>query len=323
MVFFFYGDNSYEIAQAVSKIKNRYQEQTGGLLDVEVCDMSELPLGELLDALGTQPMFAGSRLMIIRNLGTNTTANQKIADILQLIPKSTVAILIDQEVDRRSTYFRTLSKLNNSKEFVPLDQAKMRNWIKREVERFGGTIDSLAIQKLYERVAHEYRPRDRAAMRAAGADQWQLTEEIKKLIGFNSNITTETIEELVVPNIEQTIFELVDAVTRGHSREALKIYQNISERGVSDQQILAMLNWQYRGIVLAKDNVGSNDYISVFGLNPYTANKAATLGNAMNFEQLQQAYRLMVGADLSIKSGEKPSELAIEQLLYELAQVSV
>jgi len=326
MIFFFYGDNSYAIAQAVAQIRDQYARKTGGLLDVQSFDMTTTPLSELLDALATRPMFAGSRLLVVRSLGSNKTANTQIADIVQVIPDSTVAVLIDSEIDRRSSYFRTLTSGvagKNAREFLPLEPVKLRAWIKQTVESLGGEIEPLAVQKLYETVAHEYRPRDRALMKRAGADQWQLAEEIKKLIGFDPKITLETIADLVVPNIEQTIFELVDAVARGHSNDALQMYANLIEHGASDQQILAMLNWQYRNIVLARENVGvDSKWTQEFGLSPFVASKAATLGNTLSFEQLRAAYLLMLEADLSIKMGDKPSNLALEQLIYQMCQVS-
>lgn len=323
MVFFFYGDNSYAIAQAIAQIRAQYEQKTGGLLDVQTFDMADTPLTDLLDALATRPMFAGSRLLVVRGLGSNKTANAQIADIVEVVPKSSVVVLVDSEVDRRSSYFRTLAAGKNAREFMPLEPAKLRAWIKQTVESLGGIIESLAVQKLYETVAHEYRPRDRAMMKRAGADQWQLAEEIKKLIGYNPAITLETIADLVVPNIEQTIFELVDAVARGHSAEALRIYQNLITHGASDQQILAMLNWQYRNIVLARENIGADSkWTYEFGISPFVASKAATLGNTLSFEQLQAAYRLMIEADMSIKTGDKPSALALEQLIYQMCQVS-
>lgn len=320
MTFFFYGDNSYETAQAVAKLQAQYVAKTGGALDVQSFDMSDANLRDVLNALAVQPMFASSRLVIVRGLGTNKDAGAQIGDILKLVPKSTVLVLVDNEVDKRNSYFKTLLREAKSSEFTPLAAAKMRDWITARVRAMGGEIDSITAQKLYERVAHDPRARDRGALRRAGADQWQLEQEIIKLVSYDPKITSKTIELLVVANVEQTIFALVEAVAGGQEKLALQIYQNLITHGVADQQILAMLNWQYRTIVLARENTGGNaGWMGEFGISPYVASKAAGLGNRLDYERLVQAYELIVGADFSIKTGAKPSGLALEELIYQLA----
>ncbi len=320
MTFFFYGDNSYEIAQAVQKLQAQYQRKTGGSLDVQSFDMSDANLRDVLNALAVQPMFASSRLVIVRGLGTNKTANTQIDDMLKLVPESTVLVLVDTEVDRRSSYFKTLVRDAKSSEFTPLAPPKMRDWIVARVKALGGEINGITAQKLYERAAHDPRSRDRGAARRAGADQWQLEQEIIKLVSYEPTVTPETIELLVVANVEHTIFALVEAVASGREKLALQIYQNLIQHGVADQQILAMLNWQYRTIVLARENTGSgNAWMQEFGISPYVANKAAGLGNRLDFARLIQAYQLMVKTDFSIKTGAKPSGLALEELIYQLA----
>lgn len=321
MIFYFYGDNSYEIVQAVRQIKQQYEAKTGGLLDVTNFDMTETSLSDLVSNLAIQPMFAGTRLIIIRNLFTNPTAKSHIDDLIKAVPQSTVAIVVDTEADRRSSYFKHLSATKNAKEFRPLEPPKLREWIQKQVENIGGKIDSLTVQKLYDRVAHEYKPRDKDAMRLAGQDQWQLEAEIKKLVSYESEVTSESIDELVIPNIEHSIFELTDAVSSGRSDAALAIYQQLLLRGTSDQQILAMLNWQYRNLVLAKTNVGRDIGWAVeLGINQYSVSQAERQADNFDMLDLKRAYNLMVEADLSIKTGEKPSRLALEELIYKLCQ---
>ena len=306
MIFYFYGTNDYAIKNQVDAIKAQYTKKTGGDLEMERLDMSERQIGDLLDALSVVPMFVSSRLLIVQNLSANKLAGEKIDEIVGGVPESTVLAIIDPKADKRSKAFKALSKLPKAKEFKSLSDGELLRWVRQQVAKLGGQIDARTASMLIARV---------------GNDQWQLSQEIQKLALYNPEITPESIEQLVTPNFEQTIFELIDAVARRQTGRVLELYKRLSLDGVADQQILAMLNWQYRNLVLAKDNEGADRaWAREFGIAPFAASKATGLVRNLEMDDLKRAYHQIVQTDLAIKSGEVPSAVALEQLLVSLSQ---
>ncbi len=305
MIFYFYGDNSYAIAQRIADIKAQYIKKTGGDADLETFDMSERNLSDLLNALSVVPMFVTSRLIIVRELSTHKLSADKIEALLKAIPDTTNVIITDRVVDKRSVYFKTLSKLKSAKNFTLLSPAQLVAWVKQEIEKCSAEADNRTISVLIERV---------------GNDQWQLRNEITKLAAYNSKITTQSIDELVVPNLQQTAFMMTDAITRHDAKRATELYNNLALSGEADQKILGAIVYQYRVLVLAKDNEGKGStWQKDLGISPYASAKAQNLVRNMSMTQLQQAYQLIVDSDYSVKSGERASRDAMEDLIYKLS----
>jgi len=305
MIFFFYGENSYGLRQTVEQLKQKYVGKTGSDLNLVTMDMAQASLTDFVSTVSTAPLLATSRLIIIKNLNQNKTAAAKIADLIEIVPTSTIVVIEETEVDRRSSYFKTLAKLKNAKEFKKLAPPALQKWVKSMVSQTGGVIDNTIIATLINLV---------------GDNQWQLQNEIIKLVSYNKVITKETIRGLVVPNIEQTIFQLIENIVRKNINMALKIYHNLLLHGANDQQIIALLNWQYRNIALAIDNKGNSKWIKDFEVAPFAATKAAQIATNLNMSDVKRAYGRIVEADFSIKSGQSKPELAIEKLIYELAK---
>lgn len=304
MVFYFYGENKYAIKEQIRAIKKKYLDKNVHDFNLVTLDLSEVNLTDLVTALSAQPLLATSRLIIAKNLAQNKTALANINDLLKLVADTTILVIEDSEVDRRSGYFKKLSKLERAREFKHLPPAQLQNWVKKEVTKLSGSIDAPTVLKLIQLV---------------GNDQWQLKNEIEKLVSFSPSVTNESIEQLVVPNIEQTIFELVDSVARGNLKKALEVYGHLTTRGTNDQQILAMLVWQYRNVILAYDNLGGDQkWIKDFGISPFAATKAMNLASEIAFDVLTRAYQMIIKTDYAIKSGQKDSQVALEQLLHYL-----
>lgn len=307
MIFYFYGDNSYAIKQRIDAIKAQYIAKTGGDLDLESFDMSDRPLSDLLNSLAVVPMFVSSRLLVVRELSSHKLAKDKLEVLLAAVPSSTNVIIVDNSVDKRSVYFKTLSKIKNAKYFAPLAGQQLVNWVKSMAEKYGATIDNSAINVLVNRV---------------GVDQWQLASEIQKLSAYNANITLESIDELVVPNLQQTAFMMTDAIMRRDAQRATKLYNNLALAGEADQKILGAIVYQYRVLVLAKDNEGKgSSWQKELEVSPYASAKAQNLVRNIDMSKLITAYQLIVDSDYSVKSGAVSSKDAMETLIIKLASL--
>ncbi len=305
MIIYLYGENDFAIKQRIDSIKRQYIDKTGGDADMQTFDMSEHSLSDLLNAFSVVPMFVRSRLFVVRNLDILKLGKDQLDKLFGSVSESTNVIITDTKPDKRSVYFKTISKLKNSKYFDNLTPQKLVSWIRERTREQGGTIDNVAINLLIELV---------------GNDQWQLDQELQKLTNFDSQITKESIEQLVVPNLDQSAFMLVDAIIRKDTKKAAEIYEQLIVQGEADQMILGAIVYQYRMLVLAKDNVGkSSDWQKELGVSPYAATKAQNLIKNIEMDQLKKAYQYIVDADMAIKTGQLDSHDALRQLILQLA----
>jgi len=307
MIFYFYGENSYAIKQRIDAIKAQYVSKMGGDGDMQSLDMTERPLSDLLNALGVMPMFVSSRLLIVRGLNSHKLQKDQVEKLLKSVSDSTTVIIVDDHPDKRSVYFKSLSKIKNAKSFMSLAPHLLVAWVKDRVEQLEGSIDNPTITLLIERV---------------GADQWQLSQELQKLCAYDSTITKESIDELVVPNLQQTAFMMIDAIMQKNAKKAAELYDRLHTAGEADQMILGAIVYQYRVLVLAKDNEGKgSSWQKELGISPYAATKAQNLVRNSTMPQLKNAYQRIVNTDMSIKTGMQTSTDAMQQLIIDLIQV--
>ena len=304
MVFFFYGENSYAVRRQIDAIARKYEQKTGTAYSLEIFDMTERSLGDFLNSIAVQPLFESSRLIIVKDLGANKVAREQIEQIIESIPDTTIIVIWEHEVDRRSKYFKVLAKLKTAQEFKLLDRPKLIAWLKRTAADYGFSIDNDALLQLVEYI---------------GPDQWRLEQEIIKLGSYSERITKDAVAELVTASPELTIFRLIDAIWSKDTSGAHVIYEELLLQGSSDQQILAMLNWQLRNLVLAKESGGDYERISkTFSISPFVLRRAAQTARAISFDRLRESYRQLVAADFAIKSGRLNAKSALEELIFKL-----
>lgn len=305
MVFYFYGENSFAIKQRVDAIKQQYIAKTGGDADMQTLDMAEHTLSDLLNSLGVLPMFVTSRLIIVKDLMVLKLSKEQVEQVISATADSTTLIITDSTVDKRSAYFKAISAIQNAKHFTIPSSAQLVTWVKTTVEKLGGSIDNTAIAYLLDRV---------------GPDQWQLSQELQKLCNYQPAITKEAIDELVVPNLHQTSFMMVDAIVNKNAALAHELYGRLKLAGEPDQMILGALVYQYRVLVLAKDNEGkSGTWAKELGISPYAVTKAQNIARKLDIQTLQDAYQAIVHADMVIKTGESDPTGAMQQLIIDLA----
>lgn len=306
MILFFYGPNSYMARQQIARLTTDYVKKSGSNLGLERIDGAKTKPEEIQAALQATPFLANSRLVIVEDLGANKPIAPKVEKLLEGIPATTVAIFYDPHVDQRTTYFKTLKAAGKTVHFEALSTAKLHQWINREVEEQGGAIERPAIGRLLD---------------LAGDDQWRLSNEIAKLAAYRNPITVAAVNEQVEESHTETIFTLVEAMTAGRADQALKRYHQLRSDGENEVYMLSMVIWQLRNLLVAKaaGKTTPPQLARDAKISPYVAGKALAKRHLFSEEQLKTAFIAAVDTDYQIKSGQTVADVAVEQLIYQVA----
>jgi DNA polymerase-3 subunit delta len=306
MIFFFYGPNAYAARHEIHRMTEAYIKKTGSDLGFERLDGSNLTLKGLQATLQASPFLATSRLVIVDDFGKVKVTGEALEAAMAVIPSTTVAVFYDAEVDQRTAYFKTMQKIARSVKFEAMTGAQLVAWVSAETKRLGGTIDRTAAQAL---------------LAAAGEDQWRLSGEINKLVNYQSKVTPETVALLVVPTLNQSIFDLVEAMTAGRGKAAMSAYHELLAERTNEIYLLTMVIWQLRNLLLARTAVGlaPNDLAKVAGMSPYVAGKAMQAARSFDESALKQAFLAATECEYRIKSGREPAQPAVERLILEVA----
>src|ERR1700683_1828702 len=304
MKLFFYGPNTYALRKQVMQMVGAYVAKAGSDLGLVRIDGAAASVQELTAALEAVPFLASSRLVIVEGVVANKAVAGQLAGLLARVPDTTVAVFVEREVDQRTAAFKTLKTCDRVVKFEPLSGVRLPAWVRDEAGRLGGRMDAQAARVLVD---------------LAGEDQWRLAEELNKLVNYDPQVTPATVQALVVPGIERSIFDLVESMTSGRSSEALHQYRELLAQKQSEIYVLTMIQWQLRNLLLAKTapaGLSPGELAQAAGLSPFVAGKAVAARGRVSEPALVAAFRLAAACEYDIKPGRKPAEAAVEHLIW-------
>ena len=197
--------------------------------DWSVFDLEKDPAGEVVQAARTLPWVSKRRWVYVRDhAGSGSGLKSYVA---RPAPR-TVLIL---ETRKRSRAWSRLPLVEFDKKVGPARW--LRAWAKQE----GYVLEPAATRALVELV---------------GDDLGRLRMELEKqfLAQWESRkITSESVAEMTLESREYDVFNLIGAMAKGQSATALLILNRLFEKGVSFSQILALLYWTFRRLLVARE----------------------------------------------------------------------
>lgn len=310
MTFFFYGPNTYLLRRQIDQMAAAYLNKTGSDMGLEKIDGSTATTSSIRAALQAVPFLATSRLVIITGLGSNKSVFEKLGNPLELVPETTVAVFAEPSIDQRTTAFKLLGGADKVVKFEPQTSAQLSLWLRKQIEASGGIAGNGAVAEL---------------LRLAGEDQWRLSEEVTKLVAYDKAVTAETVRLLVVPSDEAGIFELIEAATAGRAAEALAARDKLASGKRDDIYVLSMIQWQLRNLLLAKTaptGMPQAALAKAAGMSPYVAGKMQSASRRHQETALRDGFMLSIECERDIKSGRLKADVAVEQLIYRLAELT-
>jgi DNA polymerase-3 subunit delta len=187
---------------------------------------------------------------------------------------------------------------------------ELASWINKRAAYLGGHVEPRAIPALTGLIGNNLR---------------LLDSELRKLVAYAGDrpVTPEDVHALVSLARDASVFTMVDAAAEGRATDAINEYRRLVQAGEPPQRFLAMVARQFRLILQARDlrerGVPQSEIVSKLRVHPYVADRVLRQAAGYRIEQLREAYRLLIEADLNIKRGVYDDETALELLIYELA----
>ena len=332
MLYFFYGADSFRLNQKIKSVIDAYQTKHQSGLNFSRFDLSQdEEFAKMKNFWSAFSMFTEKKLLVVENLfETAKHTREKFSDFISQpeIPKDKERFLVVSQNLRLNEEKKTkekyvigdkvnqflLKKLTSQpaerEEFELLKGAQLERWIKKEVEKSGGKIDGQAIKKLAVFV---------------GADLWQMKNEVDKLISFKIGklILAEDVDNLVRARIESDIFKTIDALANRQKMTAFKFLRQHLERGESEVYLLSMLVYQFRNLLLVKDQIERGtpfyDLSKKLKLHPFVLRKSFEQSKNFSLGALKKIYSRLAENDLKIKSGLIEPRVALDLIVQEIA----
>jgi len=330
MTIFLYGQDTYRSRQKLNEIIENYKKVRKSGLNLRFFDGKELDFEDFRDEALSSPMFAEKKLIILRDIFSSQGFKEKFLKDYKKFVNSRDIILFHEEgeVLESDRLLKLLKKSGDSQEFRPLEGASLKNWIKKEIEKYGTKANPETISRLTEFV---------------GNDTWRLSNEIQKLVSYRASrqrgeggkeceaffdhkngkdIQARDVELLVRPEIDNNIFKTIDAIALKNKKKALELLHKHLEKGDSPLYLLSMINFQFRNLLMIKELIEKNQpYYSILKktqLKSFVVGKSYQQAQRFGLPELKKIYRKIFQADLDIKTGKIEAETALDLLIAEI-----
>jgi DNA polymerase III subunit delta len=282
------GNNSFALHKRLNELVATFIKEHGDLA-LERIDGEEVEPQVVIDALQNLPFLATRKMVMVRGFGMNKRAAESIEQIISAVNDGVDLILLEPLTDKRTSFYKTLKSKTQLEEFNELEGFGLAKWLEEEAKKRGGQLSASDANYLVERV---------------GGSQTLLSNELDKLLAYDSKITRQTIDLLTDQLPQSKVFELLDAAFAGQKARALKLYEDQRAQKEEPQKILAMIAWQLQLLAITKyaDGKATATIAKDLGMSPYPISKAVQLAHRLNDAKLKEMVDFALSIDLKSKT---------------------
>lgn len=310
-IYLFYGEEAY--------LKRYYKERfvkamvsEGDTMNYSYFEGKNTNPKAVIDLAETLPFFAERRLIVLENTGFLKNASPELAEYIKEIPETTSVIFIEEELDKRGKLYKAIKDKGRIVELKRQDDQTLMKWILGFVKREDKQISEATIRYFLGKV---------------GNDMENIQRELEKLFCYcmhRTDITVADIDAICTTQIENHIFDMVDAVANKEQKKALDYYYDLLALKEPPMRILYLLTRQFRILMEVKDmeglGFGQKDIASKVGIMPFLVGKYRAQAKAFSKKELREIVEAGVEAEEMVKTGRMGDALSVELFLVQYSR---
>lgn len=295
------GDDFYLFDKALSMIKNACNLSMPDF-NYAVFDDDNFSVDKFTSSCEVLPMGDEYRVVVVKGINKISESDKKaLYSYLDKKFDSVVIIFLD--------YFNKLDFLKDISEFVDakrMDKSLVTKIVVNELAKYKKQIGSDAVNALID---------------SCNGYLTKINNEIVKLINFsgdNNIISKELVDDIVIKDVEYTVFELTDALGRKDGDKALELISLMEK----EQGVLSLITNHFRRLFfIAISDLPNSELTSYLGVKEYAILKAK--GQLSNFSkvQLRKINTILEEVDYSIKSGRMQATNALYYLVFNILYI--
>lgn len=301
MLYLFTWNNRFLIQKEAQRWKKNFQEKFGLENVIHITTLENTSLDFLRENFLSQSIFSPKRLVIIdgfpyswaRNFAWATDLEAGILSILEKIPEEILVVFLSIDPDKRTSAYKTISKLAEVKVFT-LETPEQA--VSQLARTYRGKIDSQALQLL---VYYKW---------------WNIlksTSEIDKLLLTHQKIDAKLVEYIIIPEFEESIFVFIDTLLQKNNKKIFlelenlltfsnfyEVYQSIianirvflyiellKSKGISPQRIWSQLKLWNRQFLIQKNHNSKISEIETLYISLLNLDKNMKFGKLMSSDE--------------------------------------
>lgn len=316
MLIFLHGSDTYRLKQKLQELLKDYKNSSPGGVNFQYFDFSKekdasFSFEKFQKEFNAISLFGEKKVILLKNVFDTPEFKRKFLESAEKFLREKDIILISQEseIAEDDDFYKFLKKNAKIQEFKILKGLKLKNWVKKEFERYKTLITPESLETL---IAY------------TGGDLWRLSNEIQKLVSFKDHqeIALEDVKIHVRPQIETDIFQTIEAISQKNKQKALKLLYQHLEKGESPLYIFSMITFQFRSLLLVRDLMErKKSFAEIFRelpLHPIVIKKSYFQAKNFHLQELKKIYQKLFQLDFQIKVGKIKPETALELFVAQI-----
>lgn len=303
-------NDSVTINDSIDKILKKLKLHSENVIKY---DASVSLIQDVIEELNTYGFFISNKVVVLSSC-LFLSGEKKCGDIDQdesLLEKyinnpnpSNSLIIVADKLDER----KKINKLIRKNFIVIEDNLKIEDKIKKNLDDFN--MDNFTINYLISYLNN---------------DNCRILNELEKLKLYKLNekeITKSDIEKIVVRELDDDVFTLINAIVKKDIKKSVEVYKNLLSRGEDLSKIVIMTVDQFRLIyktkILINQGKGKDTITSMFKIHPYRVKLAMESSYNFTEKELINYIKTLGKIDIDIKMGNVSDELPFEVFLLNI-----
>lgn len=304
-----YGEERYLRKQYCDMIFERFGGEKDGM-NSHFYDGKNIIVGQIIDQAETMPLFADKRVMVLRDTGLFKSGGEQLAEYLENPCETAVFIFCESEVDERSKLYKAVAQHGTVAQIDYQTRESLQGVIGSFLKREGKMISVGTANRILDKT---------------GTDMAMLRSELEKLVTYcldKDVITDEDVDTICSENIEDRIFDMLDAIADKNADKTMELYYDLLALKVPPIKLLSLLEKQYNQLLqirLLRDDGEQKDIIAQkMAIRSYFIGKYMSQASRYSATELKKMLQHCVQTDEDIKMGRISDVLGVETLLISL-----
>lgn len=296
-IYLLYGDEKYDLNNEVEKIKKGFSNLEVG---VNLFYVNADNVDELENITQGVTFFGSEKLIIIKD--TKLKFN---VDLLKDLDPDIKVVIIEDSVDKRTSEYKTLSKIAQVNEYKHPDEKQMSTYIIEILRKYGKKIS-------YEDASY--------MQNVCGEDKTNIINELQKIVIYSENVDVidkEMIDKVCSKTLNAKIFDVLDYIIGRKKQQAIIQLDNLLKQKESIIKIYIMLYKQYKQLYQIKllKKKGEKDIATVLGIHPFVVKKLLYCVDKYSEDELKNIIYAFDEYDQKTKNGDIDFEIGLKKII--------
>lgn len=276
----------------------------------------DLDIQQVFDATQQLPLMAATKCVVVNDVnrkGLNASQLESLEDVFANLPPETVLVVTAPALDGRSATGKKIVSMAGKHgvafNVTPRDTTGILRYLTSLAKKLGCTLSPSAGKEL---------------IKYSGNQLQTLTVQLEKVCGYvgSGEITTQHIQTMITPSIEERVFDLSKAILAGNSQRALEIIHNLTQAQESPVMIVATLIMSYtdlyRAKIAQKQGLPQQEVVSLYGYRGREFRVRNAYNTRADINTLRRSLDVLYNCDRDLKSLRIKDTLVLEKAVIQL-----